>query len=163
MALLFFKDGQFRRPPEEAYDQRALLEKELARLNKPQDQAPAASAGYHASSAIFMIPLKPNLVRDTGENRGAVLPVNVQIVQLRLETATNKYQSYRAVLQTAEDVELGTINDLRTNTTGLGGQIIVNLPRKYLPPAGYQIKLSGLNAAGQYEDVGLYPFQILTE
>lgn len=163
VAVLLLENGWFQRPSARADGRRELLEKELVRLNKSQGQGSAASAGYQASSATFMIPLKPILVRGGGENRGAVLPASVEIVQLRLETAADKYQSYRAVLQTDEDVDLGVIDDLRADTTDHGWQIVLNLPRGYLPPDGYQIKLSGLNAAGQYEDAGLYPFQILTK
>jgi len=163
MAALLFESGWFRRPSARADGQRELLEKELVRLNKSQGQGSTASAGYQASSATFMIPLKPILVRGGGENRGAVLPASVEIVQLRLETVADKYQSYRAVLQTDDDVELAMIDHLRADTTDHGQQIVLNLPREYLPPDGYQIKLSGLNAAGQYEDAGLYPFQILTK
>jgi hypothetical protein len=163
VAALLFEKGWFRRPSARADGRRELLEKELVRLNKSQGQGSTASAGYQASSATFMIPLKPILVRGSGENRGAALPADVEVVQLRLEMATDKYQSYRAVLQTDEDMELAMIDDLRADTTDHGRQIVLNLPREYLPPDGYQIKLGGLNAAGQYEDAGLYPFQILTK
>jgi hypothetical protein len=137
----------------EAQEQRVILENELAKLNHP------AAGSAQTTFAVVSLNLKPILVRDIGENRSVVIPKNPTIVRLRLELPVDKYQSYRASLQTDEGVDLGAIDGLRTATVNNGKAVVLDLPSWLMRPGSYQIKLTGVLTSGHSEDITQYPFE----
>jgi hypothetical protein len=141
----------------EAQKQRAILENELVKLNRP------ANASAQTTFAVVSLNLKPILVRDTGENRSVVIPKNPSIVRLRLELPVDKHQSYRASLQTDEGVDLGAIDGLREATVNNGKVVVLDLPSWLMRAGSYQIKLTGVPTSGQSEDITQYPFEITNQ
>lgn len=141
----------------EAQKQRVILENELVKLNHQTTNS------AQATLAMLPLTLKPILVREAGENRSVAIPQSPSLIELQLELPTDKYQSYRASLQTDEDVELATVDDLKTKALNNGKVVILRLPTWLIGPGGYQIKLRGILMTGQQEDVGLYPFQITSK
>jgi hypothetical protein len=152
-----FESIKHRRPNNrvnEAKEQRAILENELVKLNRP------ATGSAQTEFAVVPLNLKPILVRDPGENRSVAISKDPRILELRLELPSDKYQGYRASLQTGEGVELAVIDALTAKTLSNGKIVVLDLPSWRMRPGSYQIKLTGTSPSGSYEDVGLYPFEI---
>jgi len=148
-----------RRPNNEATEaqrQRAILENELVKLNH------SATGSAQTPFPVVSLNLRPILVRDIGENRSVVIPENPSIVRLRLELPVDKYQSYRASLQTDEGVDLGAIDGLG-ETLNSGKVVVLDLPSWLLRPGSYQIKLTGVLTSGQSEDITQYPFEFTNQ
>jgi hypothetical protein len=129
------------------------LQAELLRLNSP---GPAASAGPSVQLSIV-----PVTVRALGEDRRVVVGADTQTVVIRLGLVDKVYDSYQASLQTVEGNELGKIPPLKPVTGDEGRFIEVRLPAQRLQAHHYRIRLRALTAPDTYEDVGVYPFQIV--
>jgi hypothetical protein len=136
------------------YEQQAILENEVIKLNRP------ATGSARTGFAVVSLNLKPILVRDVGEKRSLVIPKDPSIFELRLELPNDKYQSYRASLQTDEGVELAVIDALTAKTLSNAKVVVLDLPSWLMRPGSYQIKLTGILTSGEYEDVSVYPFEI---
>lgn len=142
----------------EAQEQRAALEKELIKLNRPGSDL--------AQNAYAVVPfnLKPILLRDLGgENRSVAISKDPRILEVRLELPSDKYQHYRASLETGEGFELAAIDALTAKTVSNGNVVVLALPSWLMPPGSYQIKLTGLLGSGQSADITLYPFEITNQ
>ena len=137
----------------EAQEQRAILENELVKLNRP------ATGSSQTELAVIPLNLKPILVRDIGENRSVAISKDRSIFELRLELPNDKSRSYRTSLQTGEGVELAVTDGLMAKT-GNGQVVVLDLPSWLMRPGSYQIKLTGISPSGSYEDIGLYSFEI---
>jgi hypothetical protein len=98
------------------------------------------------------------LVRDLSEKRSLVIPKDPSIFELRLELPNDKFETYRASLQTDEGVELAVIDALTARLSR--GVVVLDLPSWLMRPGSYQIKLTGILSSGEYEDVSVYPFEI---
>jgi hypothetical protein len=120
----------------------------------------AANGGPHSSSS-FPLTLTPGVVRDAGEMKRVLIPTGVEAVQVRLELATADYESYRAMLLTDEGQEVFTGDKLRAEITGGGKFVVFSLPAKLLKQSDYQVRLSGVTADGNLEDVGRYYFRVV--
>ncbi len=134
--------------------QRRAIEKELAKLNA--DQLPDARA------SIITITLRP-LLRDAGETSQVGIEKNTEFLQLKLELMDDQYVSYRAVIETIEGSEMYRVNNLKTQPSGNGKTLVMNLPGQLLPVGSYQIHLIGVTSTGQELDCCRYPFQIVHE
>jgi len=110
---------------------------------------------------ILAIELTPGLTRDEGEIKRFAISPGTDLVELELRIASvDQYQSYRAVLQTAEGSEKFRIDDLRATTKDSRVVVPFMLAAGLLSRGDYYVKLSGLNPRGEYEDVDRYPFRI---
>jgi hypothetical protein len=138
----------------EEQKQRVILKTELANLNHPTTNS--AQPGL----AVIPLNLKPILVREAGENRSVAVPQSPSLIGLQLELPADTYQSYRASLQTNDDVELAIIDDLKATAQNDGKVVNLRLPTWLIGSGDYQIKLRGVLKSGQPEDIGRYPFQI---
>ena len=138
------------RPP---YGSAGELQAELGRLNGPGSEAPAGP--------LVQLAIAPTTVRGLGEDRRVVVEPDTQTVVVRLVLVDKIYDSYQAALQTVEGNDLGKTPPIKPVSGDEGRFIEVRLPAKRLESQNYQIKLSGLTAPNTYEDVGVYPFQII--
>lgn len=141
----------------EAQQQRRILENELMKLNRP------ATGSAQTTLAVVSLNLKPILVRDIGENRSVVIPKNPSIVRLQLELPVDRYQSYRAALQTNEGVDLAILDGLREASQNNGKAVVLDLPSWLMRPGSYQIRLSTVLTSGQSEYITQYPFEITNQ
>lgn len=132
------------------------LSEELIKLNA--QQSPVATAIYNG---FIVGPLKGGLIRDEQDIKAFTIPKTEELVQLRLQIGAGDYQSFQAVLLTAENQELFTLPNLKA--TSLGGErvVVIYLPAKILMPGDYQLKLSGLTQNIQTLYLGRYNFRIL--
>lgn len=129
------------------------VEQELARLNAGQlSEQP---------SAIATLSLKQLLVRDSNEQRRAVIVDGINILQLKLELTEDKFPSYRAVIEIDEGTGIFTISDLKAKSVGDDKAVFLNIPSRLLPSGNYQVHLSGMTPEKESVEVGLYPFQVI--
>lgn len=134
----------------------ARLSEELIKLNARQSLN--ANAIYNG----FIIgPLKGGLVRDDQEVKAFTIPRAEKLGQLRLQIGADDYQSFQAVLLTAENQELFTLPNL--TATNMSGErvVVIYLPAKILTPGDYQLRLSGLTQNNQPVYFGRYSFRVL--
>ncbi len=124
----------------------------LEKLNDPQTVL--------SSQAVASITLKQVYVRGS-EDRRVSAGDNKTIILLQLEIIGDTHESFKAALQTGEGVELGAVGHLKPDTEGGVRVVKVKLPADQLPSGSYQIKLEGADPSGNYQAVGLYPFQIV--
>ena len=132
-----------------------FLTEELIRLNTQQNLSTEA-----INRGFIIGPLKEGLSREDQENKKFSIPETEKIIQLRLQIGAVPYQTFQAVLQTAEDNEILTLNDLRARTINGESVVLLYLPAEVLTPGDYQIRLSGLTQS-QRLYLGRYTFRII--
>ncbi|MDQ3919724.1 MAG: hypothetical protein M3348_14750 [Acidobacteriota bacterium] len=81
-------------------------------------------------------------------------------IRLLLEVASGGHDSYRAVLQSGDGMELASVENLKAREDDGAQFVLVNLPAEFLPDGSYQLKLIGLDGVGRATEVGLYPFEV---
>ncbi len=113
------------------------------------------------SGKILAIELTPGLTRNEGAIKRFAISPGTDSVELELRIASvDQYQSYRALLQTAEGTETFRIDGLRATTKDSHVVVPFKLAAGLLTRGDYYVKLSGLSPRGEYEDVDRYPFRI---
>jgi hypothetical protein len=135
---------------------RTQLEQELAR----QGEQPSEPS---ARPAVIALLLMPGLVRGGGETKRLVLPPAARQVRLQLELSGGASNSYRAVLLNSDGNELWSRAGLQARLDGARRVIVLNLPARLLAEDDYELKLTGVDAAGQPERAGSYYFTILKQ
>jgi hypothetical protein len=105
--------------------------------------------------------LAPGRIRGGGETKRLVLPPDVEQVRLGLELTGDVSNSYRAVLMNSEGNEIWTRNTLRARRDGPRSVITLNIPARILAEDDYELKLTGLDSAGQPERADSYYFTAL--
>ena len=113
------------------------------------------------AAPYFAVTLTPGLTRDAGEIKKVLVPAGVNAVQLRLELAADDYPSYRAVIRTDDGREVYASKPLPAEMAGSVRIVTVSVPAKLLIHGDYQLKLSGLNANNEFEDVCSYSLRVL--
>jgi hypothetical protein len=106
--------------------------------------------------------LTPGLVRSAGDETPVVtVEANVGVsLQLLLESAD--FKTYRAVIRTAEGSEVWRQDQLTVRDTASGQAVAVDPPVGRLNAGDYTVRLSGVTAGGQVEDVSSYYFRAVT-
>jgi len=131
------------------------LEQEVEKLNAQE---------YLDRNAIFhgfiIGPLRAGLFRDEEINK-LIIPDTESMVQLRLQIGAGDYQTFQALLQTAENKEVLTLSNLKDQRVDGERLVIIYLPARILTPGDYQLRLSGLTRNNQPEYLGRYTFRIL--
>jgi hypothetical protein len=103
--------------------------------------------------------LTPSLARDSDETRKLAIEGNVQ-VRLQLNFEGGDYTSYRALLRTAEGDEVWRQDELTPRPTKSGLAVVVQLPASRFSRRDYTIRLSGVTAEGEVEEVSSYYFRV---
>jgi hypothetical protein len=131
--------------------QRAVLEQELTR----------ASALRRSSPLMIPFPLISGTVRSGGEMKKVTIPPRADWVQLQLDLGASDYTSYQAVLQKFEGEGISSWTTPKIKTADDTEAIVLALPAKFLPHGDYVLKLSGIPAVGDPENIGSYTFRVL--
>ncbi|HEX7313011.1 MAG TPA: hypothetical protein VF297_03775 [Pyrinomonadaceae bacterium] len=122
--------------------------------DKPVEQTPRPS--------VLAFVLTPGLVRGGGARTLAV-PAGTSSVALRLNVEAGTYQSYRAVIESADGQPIWRADSLkprRSNNTGASINL-PSIPARVLPPGDYVLLLSGLRPDGGSEGVADYSFKVV--
>ena len=133
--------------------QRAALQAELVRLNTPENILPA-------NNNVPAVTLLPFSLRENGAlPRLTILPT-AEVVQLRVTTTANTYQSYNLEVSPIQGEQLVQF-DVQPQTTG--NTLILQLPARILKQDDYVVTLRGVKADGVIEDVGEYAFRVVRQ
>jgi hypothetical protein len=113
--------------------------------------------------AVLTVLLTPGgVTRAGGEVQQVVVPPGTNELHLRLRLAAEGLRSYRATLHTADGTGVLTADGLIPEK-GADGEpfVAVSVPTRTAPPGDYQLRLSGLNSAGDHEGVDSYRFKVV--
>jgi hypothetical protein len=136
--------------------QRAALEREIARLNDQRHPPP----DLQQLAYIHQVKPAPPSVRGAGSMIRVAIPADSKIVQLRLAPTTEQYHSFRATLTTTEGEELFTTEPLPGIVIDGERAVILNIPASLLSRGDYELKLRAITDAGGLADAGDYFFRI---
>jgi hypothetical protein len=103
--------------------------------------------------------LSPGLVRSADETQTLSFPGNAE-VSLELHFEPGDYETYRVTLRTAEGEQLWTQDKLKPRNTSAGDAITVRIPASRFNDRDYTVRLSGITASGDAEDVSSYYFRV---
>jgi hypothetical protein len=106
--------------------------------------------------AVFV--LTPSLIRSVDETQTFTIERDTE-VRLELQLEAVDYVNYRAVLRTPEGTEVWRQDGLKPQRTASGQVIILSLPATRLGDEDYTVRLSGVTAGGDPEDVSSYYFR----
>jgi hypothetical protein len=140
---------------EEERDRRAQLEQELAMSGRQAEEE-------SARPSVLALLLSPGLIRGGGETKRLVLPPGVEHVRLRLELTGDLSSTYRAVLMNSEGNEIYTRTALRARG-GARPVITLSIPARILAEDDYELRLTGLDPAGQPERTASYYFTVQSQ
>ena len=88
------------------------------------------------------------------------IPASANWVQLHLALGNGDYNRYEAVLL-KENQEISTWTTPKIKTADNVEVVVLTLPAQLLPHADYSLKLSGISASGEPEEIGSYTFRVL--
>jgi cell division protein FtsB len=131
-------------------EQREVLERAALRASPPP------------RSALSMVSfaLTPGGTRDTQGTQGmqkVTIPPSANWVRLQLDIGTGDYKRYQAVLlKDGKEIPSQITPRIKTEDA-----IEALVPAKLLPHGDYILKLSGIPASGDPEDIGSYTFRVL--
>jgi hypothetical protein len=133
--------------------QRAELELELAALRTSTTRP----------SSLYLIPFAftSGTVRSGGEMKKVAIPPFASWVQLQLDLGVSDYEKYQVVLQKFEGEGISTQIMPKIKTGKDAEAVALALPAKFLPHGDYVLKLSGIPAVGDPENIGSYTFRVL--
>ena len=102
--------------------------------------------------------LTPSLVRSDDETRTLIIERDSE-VNLQLQLESTDYLSYQAVIRTPEGKEIWRQDALKPQRTASGQAIILAMPAGRFDNEDYMVRLSGIAAGGDLEDVSSYYFR----
>jgi hypothetical protein len=121
----------------------------------------SAKQGPSTRALAFLL-LPGGAVRGEGETKRISFPSRIHYVILNLPLDdANNYRGYQAELQSAGNT-IHTWTGLKSTVAESGKIRVVALkvPTNLLGQQSYQIKLAGLTASGQPQDIATYSFQV---
>jgi hypothetical protein len=102
------------------------------------------------------------VTRADGDVQQVVVPAGTNELRLRLRLTADGFQSYRATLHTADGTTALTAERLKPEKETDGEPfVVVSVPAHDAPPGDYQLRLSGINDAGDPESVDSYRFRVV--
>jgi len=121
-------------------------------------QRPDAAAVRPQQPLIASFILLPGLARDAGGVRELSIPDRTETVQLQLDLDADDYSRYRAILRTADDVEILNQDVMRSPGAAVNA-VTLRVPAGVLASGDYVVELSGATRGGQLEQIGDYHFR----
>lgn len=136
--------------------QRDQLSVELERLRK-QPTEPGQSPQPQPVLRIFSFALSPIGVRGSA-GQILALPPDADQVQLQLTAPSGDWQSFQAGIRTAERKPVWS-RQLKPRA----GKVMVRVPAAKLPFNDYILTLSGVNRAGEIQEINRYSFRVIRD
>lgn len=133
--------------------QRAELQAEVVRLNTPENILPA-------SDTVPAVTLLPFSLRENGALPRLAISPAAEVVQLRVPTAANTYQSYNFEVSPIRGEQL---IQFELNPQPAGNTLLLQLPARILKPNDYVLTMRGMRTDGVTEDVGEYAFRVVQQ
>lgn len=136
------------------------FQREREEWSKAEARVAALEETLRRSRSSVTFVLAAGALRSAGSAQRIVVPSDAMLVHLRLELSGDDYPSYRAVLLDDAGEELWAASKLRAETESGHSFVLLALTPDRLARGDYQVKLSGLTAAGDAEAIGSYPFRV---
>lgn len=115
----------------------------------------------NAESRLVQLELTPQL-RGVGQASTLKVPVGTAFAVMQLETEDDDYQSYQAeVVSLAGDRLLWKSGKLKARLRGNAKIIDLKVRANRLAPGEYVVRLKGVDASGQVEDIHRYAFKVV--
>ncbi|HEY0003997.1 MAG TPA: hypothetical protein VGB17_04235 [Pyrinomonadaceae bacterium] len=143
--------------------EQAKLEEELTRLKA--EGKPGREFGTNAGPTqpqIISAILSASALRSEGEMARIVIPHSASPIHvlLKLDLPADKYRSYRAVLTMVEGKNIHFNGSIKVRARGSGKRLTLTLPARLLSDGDYQLKLLGMTAQGESEEINQYSFRV---
>ena len=138
---------------QEVSQERMRLDRELSAARNSRD-----NLATPLSPPSFQ--LIAGTLRTTSAARVLQFPMDVPLIELRLDLALDAYATYEAALVDAEGNELMMIRQLDTLEMEEQWVVLVPMPTQLLKPGDYYVSLSGSPSDGAREALGRYAFRI---
>jgi hypothetical protein len=136
---------------------RTLADRRLAEVNR------RPASGSVTNLLAFELDLQHSLLREGGSTQRAVLADNIKLLTLKLAPPEKRYESYNALVLTADEKELYAVGDLTPQVVAGVETIPLNIPADFLPTGDYQVQLRGNTADGSLVEAGRYKFRVIHE
>jgi hypothetical protein len=132
--------------------------------SQPSD-SPPSNRRTTQHPALLAFTLQPSGTRgQSGGSDGVlIVPWPTQTVSFKLKVEADVYQRYRAIIRTAEGVEVLRLDALRPRATRTGAEVSVQVSTRSLREGDYTLTLSGLVPPDRYADIDDYFFSIVRE
>lgn len=137
------------------------LEQEAASLRRISSHGTSSMPAGQLPATLAAIVLTPGRQRDFGRSQKIDIPPGTDVARLSLEIVPQDYPQYQAMLQRADDG--GTILTQTFSRTKSGKQdtfLHMVMSASELKRGDYIVKLRGITAAGDFEDIDSYYFRI---
>jgi hypothetical protein len=131
--------------------QRAALNAEVTLLN---------SQPLNDESALT-VTLTSVISRAPQQGQKVPIPGGINIVQFLLNLPGQQYQSYETTLHVNDGPEVFNIGGLHAEDSSGSRLVKLRVPAHLLTPEDYVLRVRGVNAAGQSEDVVEYFFRVV--
>lgn len=132
-------------------DQREALNAEVTLLNRQP----------LGNELVLTVTLTSVISRAPHQGQKVLIPGGINIVQFLLSLPGQQYQSYEITLYINDGPEVLTVSGLHAEDTGGDRLVKLRIPARLLTPEDYVLKVRGVNAAGQSEDVAEYFFRVV--
>jgi hypothetical protein len=153
LAQLRERNDQLARELQEQQSQDAELKQELAALKT----SPAA----RSTSSMVALALTPAVFRGTEGMKKAVIPTGANWVRVELGQVPGDYKRYQAVLQKDSGEEISSQTTPSIKRENGVEDLVLTVPAEFLSRGDYIVKLSGMVASGNFEDVARYEFRVV--
>lgn len=143
----------------------ARTQQQIAQLQQQQElvrqQAKLQPPTGSSEPSLLHLELAPQ-TRGIGQTVTLSVPSDTNYAVLQLVTEDDDYQTYQAeLISQSTDQVLWKSGKLKGRSRGNAKIIDLNLRAKLLAPNDYAIKLKGVTANGQLEDIHRYAFKVV--
>jgi hypothetical protein len=137
------------------------LEQEAANLRAVGKSGSSSLLGGQLPATLVAVALIPGRQRDFGAGKTVHIPAGTDFVQLNLKMQSLDYPLYQATLQNADDSHTILTQILsRTESSVQESSLQLSVSAVALKRGDYFIKLRGMTADGEIEDVDTYYLRI---
>jgi hypothetical protein len=140
---------------------RKQLEQESANLKSRDRDNSSFLLREQVQSALISVTLSPGLLRDTGGPQKIHIPSGTHMAQFDLKMEPQDYPRYQVTLQRVDKDKIWTQISPPTESVVEGQFFRLIVPAQIFQPGDYVLKLSGISATGDNEDIGNYYFRVI--
>jgi hypothetical protein len=138
-----------------------LLEQEAADLRKEDKRGLSSLLRGQRQPTLIAVTLDPGLLRDFGGSKRILIPAGTNLAQFDLKMEPLDYPQYQAILRRVDEGKIWTQISPKAESGVQSASFRLIVPVSILGPGDYVLKLSGITAVGDSEDIGSYYFRII--
>lgn len=140
------------------------LGKQLSTLDLPAIEGtpgPEVAQSQPHSLPIVAFTLAPGLLRSDAEQKTLIIPPGPHLVRLRLDLESQSYESYLALLETAEGSRVWSKEGVTIMPNIGRRKVVLEVPSSLLSNNDYIIKLRGVRSGSKAEEIAAYSFRVV--